>query len=180
MSKVARLGHVGISVRDLDKMTRFYTDVLGLKLTDGGGPDARIVFLSADPELEQHEFVLSANPDVHANAQQISFTVGSLDDLRELHRAITAHPESSDMRVVNHGIAIGCYFRDPEQNHVEVYWPTGMDYVQPVAERVNLEAMTNDDVVAAIEAMPPRASTTPRYYGRDNGKRLAGSATAAS
>ncbi|MBV8084263.1 MAG: VOC family protein [Chloroflexi bacterium] len=173
MSKVARLGHVGISVRDMDNMTRFYTKVLGLKLTDGGGPDARIVFLSADPELEQHEFVLSSNPDVHANAQQISFTVGSLDDLRELYREIKSHPECSDMRVVNHGIAIGCYFLDPEQNRVEVYWSTGMDYVQPVADRVDLDAMSNADILAAIEAMPPRASATPRYYGRDAGKRLA-------
>ena len=45
----ASLGHVGISVTDMDKMLDFYTRVLGLTVTDGGGPGARGVFLSADP-----------------------------------------------------------------------------------------------------------------------------------
>ena len=36
MSKVSSLGHVGISVTDMDKMLDFYTRILGLTVTDGG------------------------------------------------------------------------------------------------------------------------------------------------
>jgi catechol 2,3-dioxygenase-like lactoylglutathione lyase family enzyme len=171
-ARVSSLGHVGIAVQDLEKMTDFYTRVLGLTRTDGGGPGARIVFLSAQPEQEHHEFVLGlAPPGKKSNAQQISFTVGSLDDLRELYHAIRDHPECSQIRVVSHGIAIGCYFLDPEQNRIEVYWPTGMDYVQPVADPVDLD-QSNDEIMRALRAMPPRPSATPRYYGEDVGKRL--------
>lgn len=171
MSKVSSLGHVGISVTDMDKMLDFYTRVLGLTVTDGGGPGARGVFLSADPRREHHEFVLGVRPGHHSNAQQVSFTVGSLDDLRELYHAIRDHGECTIERVVSHGIAVGCYFRDPEQNHIEVYWPTGMDYVQPVGEPVDLDR-TNAEILAQVHAMPPRTCDTPRFYGEDMGKRI--------
>jgi hypothetical protein len=52
-----------------------------------------------------------------------------------------------------------------------MYWSTGMDYVQPVGEPVDLEA-SNDQILAVVEAMPPRQSETPRYYGADKGKRI--------
>jgi catechol 2,3-dioxygenase-like lactoylglutathione lyase family enzyme len=177
MSKVSSLGHVGISVTDFDKMLDFYTRVLGLTVTDGGGPGARGVFLSADPQREHHEFVLGVRPGHRSNAQQISFTVGSLDDLRELYHAIRDHGDCSIDRVVSHGIAIGCYFRDPEGNRIEVYWPTGMDYVQPVGEPVDLDR-SNQEIIDLVNAMPPRESDTPRYYGEDRGKRLAAGAAA--
>lgn len=171
MAKVKGLGHVGIAVTDLAKMTKFYAKVLGLTVTDAGGPGASAVFMSADPAREQHEFVLGSDPDRHANAQQISFTVGSLDDLRELHHAISADPECSDIRVLNHGIAIGCYFRDPENNQVEVYWSTGMDYVQPEAGTIDLD-QSNEDILGILDAMPAKQSHTSRHYGQDKGKRI--------
>ncbi len=168
---VTSLGHVGIAVQDMARMVDFYTSVLGLTVTDGGAPGDRNVFLSAHPESEHHEFVLSNAPGRHSNAQQISFTVGSLDDLREMYHAIREHPECTIERVVSHGIAIGCYFRDPEQNRVEVYWPTDMDYVQPVGEPVDLDR-TNAEILSQVEGMPALTSPTPRYYGRDLGKRI--------
>jgi catechol-2,3-dioxygenase len=171
VSRVSSLGHVGISVTNMDEMLEFYTQVLGLTVTDGGGPGARGVFLSADPAREHHEFVLGTRPGHKSNAQQISFTVGSLDDLRELYRAIRDHPRCRIERVVSHGIAVACYFRDPEENHIEVYWPTDMDYVQPVGDPVDLER-TTAEILDQIHAMPPRRSETPRYYGQDMGKRL--------
>jgi catechol 2,3-dioxygenase-like lactoylglutathione lyase family enzyme len=161
------------------KMLDFYTRVLGLTITDGGGPGGRGVFLSADPAREQHEFVLGVAPDRHANAQQISFTVGSLDDLRALYHQIRDHPECGELRVVNHGIAIGCYFRDPERNRVEVYWSTGMDYPQPHAEPIDLD-LSDEELLRILEAMPPKASVTPRQYGLDKGKRLLTASAAAS
>jgi len=171
IAHVTSLGHVGIAVQDMDRMLDFYTGVLGLTVTDGGGPGGRAVFLSADPEREHHEFVLSHAPGRHANAQQISFTVASLDDLRELYHAIRDQPDCSVERIVSHGIAIGCYFLDPERNRIEVYWSTGMDYVQPVGEPVDLDR-SNAEILAQVHAMPPRPSDTPRYYGQDMGKRV--------
>jgi catechol 2,3-dioxygenase-like lactoylglutathione lyase family enzyme len=169
MSGVAGLGHVGIAVRDLDKMVGFYTGVLGLTVTDGGGPGARGVFMSAHPETEHHEFVLGMS-ETPTNAQQISFTVGSLSDLKELYHDIKEYGCKIE-RVVSHGIAFGCYFRDPEENLVEVYWPTGIDYPQPVGQPIDLEA-SDQELIAVLENMPVTPSETPRYYRRDVGKRV--------
>ena len=135
-AKVTGLGHVGIFVKDVQKMVDFYTGVLGMTLTDRGVND-RGVFLSARPDEEHHEFVLSQSDENHTFAQQISFTTGSLQDLKELHRKIVDYGCQID-RVVNHGIAFGCYFRDPEDNRVEVYWSTGIDYPQPHGDPIDL------------------------------------------
>jgi catechol-2,3-dioxygenase len=54
--------------------------------------------------------------------------------------------------VVNHGNAIGCYFRDPEENVVEVYWHTGRDWPQPYADPIDLSRSEEEllDIVAAL------------------------------
>ena len=40
--------------------------------------------------------------------------------------------------VVSHGNAVGVYFRDPEENRLEIYWATGLQARQPYLERVDL------------------------------------------
>ncbi|NKF30960.1 VOC family protein, partial [Pseudomonas sp. BGM005] len=32
--RVGRLGHIGIAVRDMERSVRFYTEVLGMRLTE--------------------------------------------------------------------------------------------------------------------------------------------------
>ena len=168
MSKVSSLGHVGISVTDMDKMLDFYTRILGLTVTDGG--EGRGVFLSAHPETEHHEFLISPQPDRHTNAQQISFKIESLDELRKMYHDLRDYGIDT-FRITNHGVAIGCYFRDPENNHVEVYWSTGMDYPQPHGEPIDLDLST-PELISIIDNMAPKEGSGPKYYGRDAGKRL--------
>jgi catechol-2,3-dioxygenase len=152
----------------MDKMLDFYTRILGLTVTDGG--EGRGVFLSASPETEHHEFLISPQPDRHTNAQQISFKIESLDELREMYHDLRDYGIDT-FRITNHGVAIGCYFRDPENNHVEVYWSTGMDYPQPHGEPIDLDLST-PELISIIENMPPKEGSGPKYYGRDAGKRL--------
>ena len=68
------------------------------------------------------------------NAQQISFTTGSLTDLKAIYGRIKASGCKID-RIVNHGIAFGCYFRDPEDNRIEVYWRRASTTRSPTATR---------------------------------------------
>jgi catechol 2,3-dioxygenase-like lactoylglutathione lyase family enzyme len=137
MPSVTGLGHVGLFVKDPDVMVEFYSTFLGMTVSDRGEDD-RIVFLSARPDQEHHELVLSKDPSRRTELQQLSFTVGSLADLREFHAQIKARGYPID-RVVSHGNAFGCYFRDPEGNQVEVYWPTGKIWPQPYGENIDLE-----------------------------------------
>jgi catechol-2,3-dioxygenase len=136
MPKVTGLGHVGIYVRDPQLMIDFYSGFLGMSVTDRGRDDA-IVFMSANPEIEHHEFAIVRSTDHKSDPQQISFTVRSLADLRSFYAAIVDRGYPIEM-VVNHGNAIGCYFRDPEANVVEVYWHTGKDWPQPYGDPIDL------------------------------------------
>jgi catechol-2,3-dioxygenase len=150
MPKVTGLGHVGIYVRDPQLMMEFYSGFLGMSVTDRG-PDDGIVFLSANPEIEHHEFAMVRSADHKSDPQQISFTVGSLSDLRNFYAQILERGYPVEM-VVNHGNAIGCYFRDPERNVVEVYWHTGKDWPQPYGDPIDLTRSEEEllDIVAAL------------------------------
>jgi len=40
--------------------------------------------------------------------------------------------------VLDHGNAIAIYFLDPEGNKLEVYWPTGPDFLKPFGKEISL------------------------------------------
>ena len=92
MARVTGLGHVGLYVRDLERMVAFYQDVMGMQITKQNWR-VGVVFLSADPERVDHEIALmrgrSGAEDPHL-IQQISLRVASLDDLRVFHRRLVA------------------------------------------------------------------------------------------
>ena len=123
-ARVNGLGHVGFYVKDLEVMMDFYANFMGMKLTKVGPLGA---FFSADPEGVDHEIALingrESLEDPHW-IQQISMRVDSLDDLRDFKHRILDKGYQLD-RIVSHASAIGCYFRDPENNPTEVFWLTG-------------------------------------------------------
>jgi catechol 2,3-dioxygenase-like lactoylglutathione lyase family enzyme len=126
MPRVRNLGHIGLFVRDIEKMETFYRDFLGMTVTKRS-PDGRGVFLSGDPEAVDHEIALVAGrpaDNAPSIVQQISMRVETLDELRDFHKRIQAAGLKMD-RLVTHLSAIGCYFFDPEGNRTEVFWLTG-------------------------------------------------------
>jgi len=154
MPKVTGLGHVGLYVKDVPKMVEFYSGFLGMEVTDRADDD-RIVFLSARPQEEHHELALARSAELKTEAQQVSFTVATLHDLKGFYRQIKERGYPVD-RVVNHGIAFGCYFRDPEGNRIEVYWPTGKDFPQPHGDPIDLEA-SDEALIGVLNNMPDKA-----------------------
>src|SRR2546428_12070987 len=139
MPRVTGLGHVGIYVRDLERMVAFYRDVMGMRITKQNWR-VGIVFLSADPDAVDHEIALMrGRPDAtdpHL-IQQISMRVASLDDLRAFHRRLVADGYRIE-EVVNHASAIGCYFFDPEGNRTEVFWGTGRPWWVPTVSPIDI------------------------------------------
>ena len=120
-----RIGHIAIFARDLEKMRAFYTDILGFTVTDEGPHPAaaiQMIFLSSNPE-EHHEFVLLEGRPEDANyspAQQLSFYVENLDELRTLRDRLVAEGIEID-RYACHGNALSIYFPDPDGNYLEMY-----------------------------------------------------------
>lgn len=161
MPRVTKLGHVGVYVHDLDRMRDFYTRVLGLTVTDQD-ESRGIVFLSSRPDEEHHEFVLMRGRNVGPDAQvvqQVSWHVGSLDDLLAFHRALQAEGVTVE-REVTHGIAIGIYFLDPEGNRIEVYWPLEDRIPQPFGKAIDLDQPA-EQVLAQAKALIAGVPTRP-------------------
>ena len=161
MAQVIGLGHVGIYVRDLDRMVAFYRDLIGMRVTKQNWR-VGIVFLSSNPERVDHEIALMRgrpSPEDPHLIQQISMRVATLDDLREFHRRLRAEGYRIE-RVVNHASAIGCYFFDPEGNRTEVFWLTGRDSWVPVANPIDIER-PDAAVLADIDELWSRVRHVP-------------------
>jgi catechol 2,3-dioxygenase-like lactoylglutathione lyase family enzyme len=154
MPQITGLGHVGIYADDLMKQRDFYTRVMGLSVADEDLEGRGMVFLSTDPVAEHHEFVLMKGRMTSDDArviQQISFKVGSIDDMR----AFKARIEAEDLpieRIVSHGNAFGMYFFDPEGNRLEVYYKTGFPVPQPHGDPLDLDK-TDAELLADAKAL---------------------------
>jgi catechol-2,3-dioxygenase len=174
MPRVTGLGHLGIYVRDLDRMVAFYRDFLGMTVTK---QNAGMVFLSADPEAVDHEIALAQgrpeNDDPHL-INQISLRVATLDDLRAFYRRLRDEGYRIH-RVVSHVSALGCYFFDPEGNRTEVFWLTGKQSWANIGEPIDLEqpdAVIQEQIERGYERVRliPMGGRTDHYLtpaGRD-------------
>lgn len=148
MPKVTSLGHVGLYVREIERSKAFYRDVLGLTVSDQS-PTTGSVFMTAKDRLdEHHELLLVPGREDGKVVQQISFRCASLADLKEFH-SVLLERQVPIVRIVSHGNAVGVYFLDPDGNHVEIYWPTGVDWPQPYGKPIDLNA-SNEEIVANL------------------------------
>lgn len=157
--------HMGFYVRDLDRMARFYSEVMGFVETDRGDLGAvRLVFFSRDPS-EHHQVVLATGRPADLTfsvINQISFRVSTLGVLREMHRRATADPEVTELLAATHGNAVSIYFRDPEGNRIEVFWNTPWYCEQPLREPIDL-SRCDAEVLAQAESI---ARTRPKFQPR--------------
>ena len=155
MASAPKLTHMAIFTHDLEKMVDFYTKVFGLTVTDQGDhplAPVQMIFMSSDP-TEHHEFVLvSGRPDYATFnvAQQMSFLVDSLDDLRATRDRVAA-AGLEIARTTTHGNAWSIYFNDPEGNQIEVYAHSPWHIPQPHGHDFDL-SQPNDEIIEQTEA----------------------------
>jgi catechol 2,3-dioxygenase len=164
--KSLALSHMGLYVRDLERMANFYQDVLGFTETDRGnlGP-VQLVFLSRDPR-EHHQIVLASGRPIDAIysvVNQLSFRVLDLATLKYVHGRALAEPDVTDMTPATHGNAISIYFRDPEGNRLEIFLDTPWYCEQPLREPVDL-AESDETILAKTEAL---ARSRPKFQSRE-------------
>jgi len=153
MAAVIGLGHVGIYVRDLEKMVVFYHDTLGMRITKQNWR-AGIVFFSTDPDRADHEIALFRGRPEDADSRminQISLRVATLNDLRIFRKRLVAEGLRIDA-VVNHVSALGCYYFDPEGNRSEVFWVTGRACWVPIAHLIDIE-QSDEAVMAEVDKL---------------------------
>ena len=124
MPKIRGLSHVVLYVNDLDKMVEFYTDVLGLVKYRVN--ERRMVFLTSDPEKEDHELALTTGREGQAKLiAHIAWKVDKPSEVKELYERFKTKGVPID-HCVSHaytemGNTVSCYFLDPEGNRIEIY-----------------------------------------------------------
>ena len=142
-----RLTHMGINVTNLDRMVGFYTRYLGLTVSDRGFSQRlgyNIAFMTGSP-TNHHQIVMGEcrKPGSETTVNQISFTLGTLDDVRDLDRRLRA--AGVETTPIDHGNAWSVYFPDPEGNRIECYIDAPWQVAQPHGVALDL-SLANDEI----------------------------------
>ena len=120
-----QLGHVVMRVRDIERSLDFYTRVMGLTIMERS--PSGTVFMSANTE-KSHELAIQAigmdagSPDRSLVGQaHMAWQMESFEDLQELHSRLKEN-DVRILRIGDHGISMGVYLLDPDDNEIEVYY----------------------------------------------------------
>ena len=130
-----RIGHVHLKVSDLEQSIKFYAEVLGFEVTTRYGREA--AFLSAGGY--HHHIGLnvwessggSPPPPNTTGLYHFAILVPSRKELARTLQRLVEHNWHID-GASDHGVSEAIYFRDPDDNGIEVYcdlprdqWPHG-------------------------------------------------------
>jgi catechol 2,3-dioxygenase len=130
-----RIGHVHLTVADLDRALRFYRDVLGFEVTTRYGRDA--VFLSAGGyhhHLGLNTWAGRNAPPPPAGTTGLYHFAILFPDRQSLAAAVRRVLDAGLPLegASDHGVSEAVYLRDPDGNGVELYrdrpeteWPRG-------------------------------------------------------
>jgi catechol 2,3-dioxygenase-like lactoylglutathione lyase family enzyme len=162
--KVARLGHVGIAVEDIDRSVAFYTDILGMRLTemfrygeDEVGHGVAVLagaFVRGDADTIHHRLSIFTLRDPHAptpgvhtlGLHHIAFELDSSADLVALYRRFKEfNVPIVNARIGGPGNQPRFYGLDPDGNLLEFYWNIdqigwdGIPRPYPAIQEIELE-----------------------------------------
>jgi len=152
LDPATRIGHVHLTVADLDRALAFYRDVLGFDVTTRYGRDA--VFLSAGGyhhHLGLNTWAGKGAPAPAPGTTGLYHFAILFPDRRSLARAVRRVLDQGVPieGAADHGVSEAVYLRDPDGNGVELYrdrapteWPRATDgglamYTRPL----DLEAL---------------------------------------
>jgi catechol 2,3-dioxygenase len=120
-----RIGHVHLKVADLERALGFYMGVLGFELVQRYGDQA--AFVSAGG---YHHHIGLNTWDSKGGSPPPPGSTGlyhtailyptKIDLANAFKRMLAAHVELDG--AADHGVSLALYFRDPDQNGIELYW----------------------------------------------------------
>lgn len=161
---LAKLGHVVLKVKDLERSVAFYTGLLGFRVSDvypetmmKGG----MVFLRCN--ADHHCLALVGGMRGDASAKELhhlAFEVATLDEVLRARAHLRKHGVKVDYEGRRRaGCQVAVEFRDPDNHFLEIFW--GLDQVGGDG-RVRPPAEWREEATleAAVANAPPGQDTT--------------------
>ncbi|MET0633159.1 MAG: VOC family protein [Xanthobacteraceae bacterium] len=131
MITVRRLGHATLTTPDLDAQVAYYTEVVGLTLTER---EKNRAILASRQGLE----AIALEPGAPNALSKLSFQVAPEGDLDELARELAKHGVKAERRRgISPGIAEAIAFTDPKGTLIEIF----SDYVFAEEDRSQVGVM---------------------------------------
>lgn len=121
--KISRIDHLVLTVADIDVTCQFYSQVLGMEIVTFGEGRKALTFGQQKFNLHQagKEFEPKAHRPLPGAIDLCLITETPLEEvLRELHSAQVQVTEGPVKRTGATGPIMSVYFRDPDQNLIEV------------------------------------------------------------
>jgi catechol 2,3-dioxygenase-like lactoylglutathione lyase family enzyme len=121
--EIMSLDHLVLTVRDIDKTVKFYTEVMGMNLTIFGNNRKALAFGTQKINLHQfkHEFEPKADASTPGSADLCFLSETPISEIMsDLQSHNVAVLEGPVQRTGARGLILSVYFRDPDQNLIEV------------------------------------------------------------
>jgi catechol 2,3-dioxygenase len=161
---IAKLGHVVLKVKDLQRSVAFYTGVLGFRVSDVY-PDTMMkggmVFLRCNTDHHCLALVGGAPGDAAAREMHhLAFEVATLEEVLRAREHLRSHGVKVDYEGRRRaGCQVAVEFRDPDNHFLEIFW--GLDQVGSDGRvRAPEEWREEASLEAAIANPPPGQDTT--------------------
>ncbi|MGB0576143.1 MAG: VOC family protein [Alphaproteobacteria bacterium] len=166
---ITKIGHVVLNVKDVEKSTEFYTQVLGFRVSDTY-PESmmpgRMVFLRFNHDHHGVALVGGSEREVdNTEMHHMAFQVETLDEVfraRDYLEKNNVHIEFSGRRRA--GCQVAVEFRDPDGHFLEIYClldQVGPDEEARPAEEWRPVASLED----ALDNAPPEQDMTLQDSG---------------
>ena len=161
---ITKIGHVVLNCRDLEASTRFYTEVLGFRVSDVYTPDIApggMVFLRFNHDHHGVALVGSLPEESRAiELNHMAFEVATLDEVFRARDHLKAHGATITYEGRRRaGCQVAVEFLDPDGHHLELYW--GVDQIgSDGRSRPSDEWRQTASLEDAVRVAPPGQDTT--------------------
>ena len=160
---VRKIGHAVVFVSDLDRSTRFYTEVLGFKVSDvypesmmPGG----MVFLRCNSDHHCLALVGEGDTATAKKLHHLAFELATLDEVFRARDHLKKHGATLTYEGRRRaGCQVSVEFLDPDGHHLELYW--GVDQIgSDGRSRPAEEWRQTASLEEAVRIAPPGQDTT--------------------
>lgn len=128
---VRKIGHAVIFVSDIERSKRFYTDVLGFKISDlypGSMMPGGMVFLRCNGDHHCLALVGEGDAGKAKKLHHIAFELATLDEVFRARDHLAKHGTTITFQGRRRaGCQVAVEFLDPDGHHLELYW--GVDQI---------------------------------------------------